>query len=78
VLFQCILNSLTVLLILQGQCPKPRGEPSSSALQHRVPTLCCQCSSAEGAAAGGDRTNWWARWAKSWKDVSEPVQNHTV
>lgn len=63
--FQCILNSLTVLLILQGQCPKPRGEPGGSALQHGVLALCCQRSAAEGAAAGGDGTNRWTRWTKS-------------
>lgn len=69
---------LTVLLVLQGQHPEPRGEPGRAALQHGVPALRCQRRSAEGAAAGGDGTNGRARWTKSREDVPEPLQNHTV
>lgn len=73
----CIPSPLTVL-VLQGQCPKPRGEPGCAALQHGVPALRRQCRSAEGAAAGGDGTNGRTRRTKPREDVPEPLQNHTV
>lgn len=72
-----IPSPLTVL-VLQGQCPKPRGEPGCAALQHGVPALRRQCRSAEGAAAGGDGTNGRTRRTKPREDVPEPLQNHTV
>lgn len=74
----CMPSSLTALLGLQGQCPKPRGEPGCAALQHGVPALRCQRRSAEGAAAGGDGTNRRTGWTKSREDVPEPLQNHAV
>lgn len=73
----CIPSSLTVL-VLQGQCPEPRGEPGRAALQHGVPALRRQRRSAEGAAAGGDGTDGRTRRTESREDVPEPLQNHAV